>query len=407
MAGLLVGSGFFSGTETALFNLSRGQLHQLRRRRGGRTVAVLLRRPQTTLNLLLLGNMIVNVAYATIAAVMALYIRRTGGAAWQVAATSLAGLVVLILLGEVAPKMLAYRTTERWSLTAATVLRVVGRLLWPLLWVLERLLVNPLVTIIAPRPTDEADITAGELSALLKLSASRGLLDDDAHALLHEIVDLTRLRVADVMVPRVDMTACDIHTPRPQLEQLLTEKGLRRICVYDGDVDHILGLIHAKRLLLSPQAPLRELVVDVPYVPVTANIERALLQFRQTRRQVAVAVDEYGGTAGLITLDDILEEIVGDIPRDESDDRDTAVMRLSDNEYLLHADLAIHEWADVFGIDLHAERISTVGGFVLALLGRIPKAGDTVTYRNLRFTVQAMDARRIRTLKLRWLKEGE
>ena len=406
MAGLLVGSGFFSGTETALFNLTAGQLHRLRRRgRGGRTVARLLARPQSTLNLLLLGNMIVNVAFAAFAAGLAFDLRGAGGAAWLVAAVPIVGLLTLILLGEVAPKMLAYTVSQRWALMTARPVVLIGKVLGPLLWLLETLLVTPLVTILAPRPARAPVISADELDALLDLSTKHGLLEDDAHALLHEIVQLSRLRVADVMAPRVDMIAFDIDQPRQHLVDLVKAQRLRRVVVYEGDIDHVLGLVHAKRLLLSPRTPLRQLVAPVPFVPVMADIERVLLQFRTAQQQVAVAVDEYGGTAGLITLEDILEEIVGDIPRGDDRGRGPAVTRLGEREYLVDADLAVHEWADVFHMDLQGGRISTIGGFVTSLLGRIPTVGDTARYRNLQFTVHMMRGRRVGTIRLDLLEE--
>ena len=401
MLGLLTGSAFFSGTETALFSLSRGQLMRLRHGKAtGRAVARLLARPQRTLNLLLLGNMIVNVAYASIAAVISLELQQQGRPAWQAAAVSIGGLLIMILLGEVAPKMLAYQSAERWSLLSAPPIALIGRILQPIVWTLETLLVTPICRIIAPRTVKADLITADELRALLDLSARRGLLADDAHSLLQEIVQLAELRVADIMTPRVDMVACDINEPRQHFSRLMTQRRLRFVPVYEGDIDHILGLIHAKRLLLSAESHLRDMVIAVPFVPVTANIERVLLQFRQTRRRVAVAVDEYGGTAGLVTLDDILEEIVGDLPRPDELASGPAVLPTGDSGYLIDGDLAIHEWADAFCIDLHGGRISTIGGFVTSLLGRIPTVGDVATYRNLRFTVQSLRGRRVGRLRL-------
>ena len=407
MLALLLGSGFFSGSETAIFSLSASQVKHLRqRRRAGRRLGRLLARPQTTLNGLLLGNMIVNIAFAALSAVIVFELRQAGAPAWQTAVMSIGALLALILLGEVTPKMLAVVTTERWSLVAAPVVIVLGHVLGPVLWVLETFLVTPLGRLVAPHGGHPTVITAGELDALLDLSAKRGLLNDEANALLHEIVDLANVRVADVMTPRVDVIAWDINEPRQHLVRLVTAERLRRVVVYDGDIDHVLGLIHAKRLLLSPLVALRELVVPIPFVPATANIERVLLRFRATGRQVAIAVDEYGGTAGLIALDDILEEIVGDITRDDQRESGPAVEQVAAGQYVLDGNLAVHEWADAFGIDLHGGRISTIGGFVMSSLGRMPRVGDVVTYRNLRLTVQTMRGRRIGKLKLELLEDA-
>ena len=141
-------------------------------------------------------------------------------------------------------------------------------------------------------------------------------------------------------------------------------------------------------------------------MPESANVERLLAHFRRCRAQLAVVVDEYGGTAGLVTLEDVVEEIVGEMPDPRGRLLGPVVRRVGDGQYILDGNLAIHEWADVFGVDLHHGRISTIGGFVTSLLGRIPRVGDAADYHNLRFTVVSLQGRRIGQLKLQ-LEEGE
>jgi len=401
LVALLSASAFFSGAETCLFNLSRLQLYRFRHGRGpGRIVSTLMGRPRRVLNTLLLGNMLVNVAYTGISAVMILDLRQAGLAGWAAGAASLASLVVLILLGEVTPKMVALAVGVRWVVPTAAALAVAEQVAAPVLWVLEKAIVGPLVRIIAPVQPSAADITAEELAALLHLSAKRGIIDRDVNALLQEIVALTDLSVADIMVPRVDVLAYDVDGPRQGLIDMFAKTHLRKIPVYQRNIDHVLGVIHAKRLLMEPATPMMGLVAKVPFVPEAANVERVLLQFRVTRTQMAIVVDEYGGTAGLVTLEDVVEEIVGDIPDPREPAPGPAVERVGENEYLLDGNLAIHEWVDAFKIDLSGGQISTVGGFVTGLLGRIPREGDQASYRNLRFTVVSMRRRRIEKLRL-------
>ncbi len=403
LAPLLVCSAFFSGCETTLFSLSRLQLYRLGHgRRPGRIVAALMRHPRRVLNTLLLGNMCVNVAYTGIAAVAILQLCRAGLADWAVGAASLASLLALILFGEVLPKMLAMAVGSRLIIPAAAILAVLEQAAAPVLWILDKVLVVPFTRLLAPAPSGSADITAEELAALLDLSAKRGVIERDVNVLLQEIVALTDIRVSDIMVPRVDMLAYDVDGDPAGLIQMFTTTRLRKIPVYEKDIDHVLGVIHAKRLLLNPAAPLRQLVAKVPFVPEAANVERVLLQFRVTRTQMAIVVDEYGGTAGLVTLEDVMEEIVGDIPDDRSGAA-PSVQHLDEGEYLLDGELAIHEWEEAFRIDLSGRRVSTVGGFVISLLGRIPREGDRVEYRNLRFTVVSMRRRRIDKIHLQLL----
>ena len=403
LAGLLACSAFFSASETAMFNLSRGDLHRMQQSgRSGRMVVMLMRNPRRLLNTLLFGNMLVNVAFTATAAVMVLGLRASGTPAWAVAAASLAPLLALIFFGEVCPKALALSYGHRWALVSAPVLRIARRVLGPVLWVLESLLVFPLMRIVAPAPARRPDISAEELDALLDLSAKQGVIGRDVNTLLQEIFELRDIRVSKIMVPRVDVIAYDINAPRAGLLDLFRRTRLRRIPVYDGDIDHVVGVVHAKRLLLSPQTSMRDLVTAPTYVPEAANIERVLLHLRVSAAQMAIVVDEYGGTAGLVTLEDVLEEIVGDIPDPRDADRGPLVERTGRREYLLDADLAIHEWTEAFKTDLGSREISTIGGFVLSRLGRMAAVGDTVSYRNLLFTVVSMRGRRGRRIgKLR------
>ena len=156
----------------------------------------------------------------------------------------------------------------------------------------------------------------------------------------------------------------------------------------------------------DPDRPVREFLSPVQFVPESATLERVLLQFRATRSQLGIVVDEYGGTAGLITLEDVLEEIVGDIADARESDRGPAVKRLGSAEWLVDGNLPIHEWADAFPTDLAAAGLSTVGGFVTSLLGHIPRVGERAHYHNLAFTVEAMQRRRVALLRVR-LEGGE
>ncbi|MCE5280238.1 MAG: hemolysin family protein [Planctomycetaceae bacterium] len=403
---LLCASGFFSGSETALFSLSPAQVQQLRASgRSGRLAAALLRRPPILLQALLLGNMLVNVAFAAVAAALTLNILKSDVGAWAALLVTVGPLLALILLAEVLPKLLAVSHPQRVARLVAWPAAMLLRAVDPVLWILQRGLINPLTRLLAGGgPPERREITSDELAAVLDLSAKRGAIDTDAHSLLQEIMELTDLRARDVMVPRVDMVAFEINAPRAALADLLAGTHLRKVPVYDDNLDNILGVIHAKTLLLRPQAPLRELVTPVPFVPEAARLERVLLQFRVTKMQMAIVVDEYGGTAGLITLQDVLEEIVGDLP-DPFSAHEAAVEPQRDGAYVLDGNLPVHELADALKMNLSGRHISTIGGFVTSLMGRIPHEGETVTFRNLQFTVVSMRKRRIGQLRLELVQD--
>jgi len=397
-----------NGTEAAMFSLSPGQLYRMRGsgHRFAKLVPKLLAAPRRLLNAILLMNLLVTTALAALTAVLVMDIERQGLHAVAVV-VSILPLLALILLGEMVPKMLGFTMPVGWSTLAAWPMLLLSRGLSPVLWVLEKAVVNPLLRIVSPATTSR-DITSGELASLLELSARRGHIARDASRLLREIVHLNELRVSDIMVPRVDMIAYDIHDGREGLVKLFTESHLRKIPVYDSQPDAVVGVIYGRDLLLgSDSKPLRDLAVKVPFVPAAGAVERLLVQFRVTRKQMAMVVDEFGGIAGLVTLTDIVEEIVGDIPGADATPAEPPVQRVEDNQYVLDGDLPIHDLADVLGVNLAAARVTSVGGFLVSLLGRVPKPGDSARHRNLKFTVVSTRRRRVNKLKLELLQDAK
>ena len=402
LAVLLVGSAFFSGSETALFSLSRRQMHEL----SGGLIEKLLSRPRKLLNTLLLGNMLVNVGFSASSASLVLDIKDSGAPTWAVVVSSAAPLVLIILFGEVTPKMLAFGVAPSWCKFAAGPIFILQKILAIPLWFLDRTLVGPFTKILSPRAGKPADITPEELTAMMDLSAKRGMIDKDVNSLLQEVVELTDLQAGDVMIPRVDMITFDINQPRAKLHELFTKTHLKKVPVIQNDQDNILGILSAKRFLLNPDKPLRKMITPVSYVPEYATLEKVLVQLRATRRQLAIVVDEYGGTAGLITLEDVIEEIVGDIGDFHDSPAPLLVRQVGKSQYILSGDLPIRDWIEAFEISLPAERISTLGGFITTQLGTMPVIGDVVTYRNLRFTVETMRGKRVRSINLT-LIEGD
>ena len=407
---LLVIGAFFSGAETALFSLSRGELFALGQdpRRLARTASALMRRPGNVLTTVLLGTNIVHILYFVISALLVMKVqseRVEHGELWGVV-LAVGTLLATIIGSEVIPKTLAHIWARPLAPLVAPALSVFCGVVRPIARLLMTFLIEPLTRLLAPARGRRGDLAANEMAALLSLSQKRGLIGEDEAELLQEVLELTDLRVGDIMVPRVDVIAYDVDAPPEGLEAIVRQKRITKIPVYEGDLDHVVGVVYAKRLLVDPGRALRETLAPVQFVPESAPLERVLLQFRATHTQLGIAVDEYGGTAGLITLEDILEEIVGDIADARELDRGPAVRQVGQAEWLVDGNLPVHEWAEAFPTDLAAVRFASVGGFVISLLGHIPRVGETAAYRNVRFTVEAMQRRRIALLRVR-LEEGE
>lgn len=395
---LLCGSAFFSGSETAFFNLSRRQLRTLRqsKHRLDKLTAALVSNPSDLLASLLFGNMAVNVLFFAVASVLVFRLERTLGAA-SAAVAAFVSFAVLVLFGEIFPKSLAYGNSKRLSVAAAVPAFVCLKLLKPAAAVLRLLIAEPVLRLLlgsrkAVRPIDTA-----EFQSLIELVHKGGLITADEDKLLNETVELGLLKVRHVMRPRVDMIACSVTGPAQKACELMRDNDLTKLPVYASNMDNIVGMVELRDLLLHPELSLGKAAQKVDFVPEQKKVDSMLESFRTSGTDTAIVVDEYGGLAGWITLEDIAAELFGPIASAEGI---KPVEQLGPFEYRLSGDLAIHEWARSFGIVAAQSRFTTIGGLVTALLGKIPQAGDVAYLRNLKFDVERVRRHRIETIIL-------
>jgi len=410
MAVLLGASGFFSGAETALFNLSREQLRRFRASRSPlrRATARLMDEPRRVLVTVLFGNMTVNTAFF----VMGVMLMRKVGAqhpeavgTWRFVIGTLTP-VLVIVFGEVTPKSVAATMPGRLAPLAGLPLMVLGYLVLPVRLVLGYAIVVPLTRLITGGRRDERGfVTTEELQAIVEVAGNEGTVSSAESDMLADILELGEMKVREVMTPRVEIVGCDLSTPTPDVLPIFRQSMKTKILVYQGRMDNVVGVVYAKTAFLNPETPLADLVRPVHYVPESKTVESLLKTFRARRIQFAVVVDEYGGLAGLVTLEDCLEEIVGEIEDETDVPAADPVQRLGPSEYLLAGNLSIRSWEDLFGMDLPegGSRYTTVAGFVTSLLERLPARGDTARWRNLEFRVDEVRRRRVTRVGLRLL----
>jgi len=400
---LLVASGLVSGSETALFSLSRHDLYQLSRssRPLRRLAAHLMHHPRRVLLTILIANTLVNVLIFAVSYVS--FGREAGegerSTLWA-SLGSVGALVGVIVFGEVVPKGAAMGRARQLAPLAAPLVSGLSYVLAPLRVLLDGMIVEPLTRLLAPARTEPALVTTQELHLLVEVSQRRGVIDDDESALLQEVLELGRRKVRDAMVPRVDLKAFDIDSHPEDLRRFMQEHRLKKVPVYRGDIDHIVGLIYAKSLFLHEQQDLRRLLRPVRYVPEQMRLDQLLEHFRHTKTQIAIVVDEFGGTAGLVTLEDALESVVGEIEPPERAPSVPSVEQIDDRTFLVAGGLSLREWADALGRRLRDPSVATLAGLVLAELGRVPQPGDVVRIGNVQLTVHQMRGRRVERLKI-------
>ncbi|MEM0914108.1 MAG: hemolysin family protein [Planctomycetota bacterium] len=406
---LLALSGFFSGSETALFSLSQQQ--RVRMTRGDGVVAgsmrALLAETRALLITLLMSNMVVNVLYFTLGAVA--LVRLAEAMAWPTWVAAAGNLVVLagiILFGELMPKLLAGQAPAQWARLAAVPLLAVHRLLTPIRVASSALIIGPLARLIDPG-TRPASLSAEELESLLVLSRRQGVIDPSEQRLLVQVLELSSMRVRDLMVPRVDIEAYNLDTPASVLVDTVRRTKLRHLPVYDGTIDRVVGMVSSRRVLIerpADAAAVRKMLTPARFVPEQQRAEQLMADVGRGGQAVAIVVDEHGGTAGLITIEDVVEHVVGGLAGGYERDDDPGFERLDTGRFRVDGDLPVNDWPQLFGHRGSARHhgldgaVSTVSGLVTALLGRLPNVGDRVTVGSMTLEVEAMDGRRIDTV---------
>jgi putative hemolysin len=394
---LLAGSAFFSGSETAFINLSPRQIRLLEKsgHKLQKLVAGLLAKRRRLLNCFLLGNMTVNVLFYAVSSVLIIRLKNYGGLAPAIAALlSFAG---ILLFGEILPKSLAYANSKNFCIAAALPAYIFLQVFRPVELVFKVVILEPALRLLLGPARHPKAITVSEFKSLIETTRKQGLITADENKLFTEVIELGFLKVRHVMRPRVDMIVCDVNESSEAALQKMKKNHLTKLPVYDGSIDNIIGLVHLRQILLQGQVKLDKIVQQVNFVPEQKTVESLLEFFRRSKTDMAIVVDEYGGIAGSVQLEDIAEELFGQI---ELTSQIEPVEQMGPFKYRLSGNVAIHDWAEVLGIDLAQTQMVTIGGLVTALLGKMPKNGDVAYLKNLKFTVEKVQKHRIETLVL-------
>lgn len=310
-----------------------------------------------------------------------------------------------VVVGELMPKSIALQRPEATALAVVRPTLFTEALFKPAIWLLNGT-GNGLLKLLGMRAASGQEMvhSVQELKMLVVASEESGVLEDTERDMLHAVFDFGDSTARAVMIPRTEMFAVDADAPLSELIQLATKHPLSKFPVYEGDIDHVIGIAHVKDLVRVQHdqrqaATIRGLMREALFVPDTARLDNLLKQFRAKRQHMAIVLDEYGGTAGLATLDDLMEEIVGEV-RDAFDKSVPEIQRLPDGSALIDGLTPIEDVNEHFGLALRDENYDTIAGFVLGRLDRIAKVGDTVEAGGARFKVEAMDGLRIARVSL-------
>ncbi len=402
---LLCFSGFFSGSETALLALDKLRVRFLQQREVPRAdkLADLLDNPDRLLSGILVGNNIVNIAASVIAT--GLFVTWFGDDGEWI--TVLVLTPVLLIFSEVCPKTYAAQYPEKVSFKVLAPIRGLLWILSPLILVVSTL--SRFVTsFIRKKDAETLSVSEDEIKAMIEVGEETGVVAAEQRRMLHGIFDLSETRVRDVMIPRTEVVGLDVSGNFQQVMTTLRETRHSRFPVYSENVDSLVGVVHAKDVVGYTGHPeqfnLRDLCRTPYYVPESKRIAVLLQSFRKKREHLAIVVDEYGGVEGIVTLEDVVEEIVGEI-HDEYDVAEVDFKELGKGHYLLDASMPLREFNRRFNLALPEEHVTTLAGHLLQIMGRIPVEGDSCEESGLRFRIRRMEERRIEEVEMHVAEE--
>ena len=391
MAVCLLLSAYFSATETAFSSANTTRLKTLAEKGNGSAALALklLEQYDRLLSTILIGNNIVNIATASIGTV--LFVRHYGDAGATISTVVVT--VVVLIFGEISPKSIAKDCAERCTMLFAPILRVLIWVLLPLNWLFS--LWKKLLSRVF-RLSGESKMSQEELLMLVDEVQQEGSIDRDEGELLKNAIGFSEQEAQDILIHRVDLAALPVTASKEEVAALFTQTKYSRLLVYDGSIDHILGTVHQKDFYVGcgvTDKPLRDIIAPPVFALENEPIRLLLKKLQQAKTHVAVVVDEYGGTCGIVTMEDILEELVGEI-WDEHDEEEVFLRKLGPDTYAVDAAMDLADFAAYFHLKTDSEMVS-VSGWVMEQFGRVPEAGDSFACGNLRVQVTRVENHRI------------
>lgn len=393
---LLFLSAFFSSAETAMTTVNRIRIRSLADDGNARakTLLKITDDPAKFLSAILIGNNIVNLSAASLTTSLAYGL---GGSMVAIASGILT--LLILLFGEITPKTMATIHSEKISLLYAPVISIFIRLMTPIIFIVNGL-ANIILRIIHVDPNANTNVmTENDLRTIVDVSHEDGVIESEEKEMINNVFDLGDAKAKDVMVPRVHVTFADVNSTYDELIDIFREDKFTRLPIFEDTTDNVIGTINMKDLLLYDNKKdfhLRDILREAYFTYEYKNISELLLEMRESSFNIAIVLDEYGETAGLITLEDLLEEIVGEIRDEYDDNEEDFIKEIGPYEYLVEGSTNLEEINDRLDLDLSSDDYDSVGGLIIEHLDRLPEAGDEITTEDgIRMIVEKLDKNRI------------
>ncbi|ADU28555.1 hemolysin family protein [Evansella cellulosilytica] len=398
---LLIMSAFFSSAETAYSSANRIRLKTMmdENNKGAQRAYSILHNFDQALSTILVGNNLVNIAAATISAQVATAIF---GPNLGVFVSTFVMTVLVLIFGEILPKSYAKEFAETFSSKISWILLVLIKFLSPITWVFLQLKI--FVSKLIKKEKTAPSVTEEELKELISISEEEGVIDESERELVHRSLDFNDIIVAEIVTPRMDIVAIDVNNTVDEIKNTFIKERYSRIPVYEGNIDNIIGILSERDFLkayiqLEYDVDIRKLLRDPVFVFESMRIHTLLPQLQKNKGHMAIVIDEYGGTEGLITLEDILEEIVGEI-WDEHDEDINLLKQVDPSTLIVHADCPLDDFVRKTKIELPDTPYHTIGGWLSEVFQRIPSVNEEVQYEHISLKIIDADERRIRAIEV-------
>lgn len=398
---LLLMSSFFSSAETALTTVSKITIRTLSEEgnRRAKKVEKITNNQSKMLSAILIGNNLVNIIASALSTVLAQ--KMFGEFAISIATGVLT--ILVLIFGEITPKTLASMYSLKFALAYADIIYALMALLTPIIFIINKL-ANGFMRIFGIDPNKKAiALTENELRTIVEVGHEEGILENEEHNMITNVFDFGEATASDVMVPKIDMTMADINSTFDELIHIFRQEKFTRIPIYQDTPDNVIGIINMKDLLLYNQNSIfdvRHYLRQAFFTYETKKLSELMIEMKKTSVNIVIVLDEYGSTIGLITLEDLLEEIVGEIHDEYDSDEDEPIHQIGKNKYQIEGLINLEDLNDYFDIQLKSDDYDSLGGFIIEKLDRLPNVGDTIIIDHLTFRVAAMDKKRIAYVEL-------
>ncbi len=404
---LIILSGIFSSSETSIMGMSIAKIKQMEEvdEKGARTLKRLKKKLSSLLITILIGNNLVNIAATALLTELTVeYFAGTNAAL----ITTVVMTILILIFGEITPKTYASHNPEKVAAKVGGFLELLDFLFKPISTVLKLITNFIIKTLGGDIDHISTFVTQEEIRSLVDVGEEEGIVNAQEREMIDGIFDIDEMSVSEIMVPRIDVVAIEESSSLYDILEIIRDFGHSRIPVYRDSIDNIIGIIHAKDLLVLDIISMKEdELIDISslmrsafYVPENKKISDLLVEFKQKKTHMAIILDEYGGTEGIVTIEDIIEEIVGDI-FDEYDAEINLIEKIKDKHYIVKGEIDLEEIEELFNVEFpEQESYGSLGGYIFNTLGRVPEEGDKVEYKGLIMTVKKLINRRIITIEI-------